>query len=163
LKQNPKESFTFILQGFRIEKLRTERLVTSDHVETQNNKMKTSLQPWLSVQNSAKALMFYQQAFGAVETYRMESPDGGLVLKLSVNGTEFWVSGQATEPVEISIPASLGDSVKFILTVDDPDYVFKQCITAGAKEVFPVGEAYGWRLGRVVDPFGFHWEIGREL
>jgi PhnB protein len=132
-------------------------------LKPKTKKMKTSLQPWLSVENSAKALKFYQQAFGALETYRMESPDGGLVLKLSVNGAEFWVSGQATDPVEISSQASLGDLVKFILTVDDPDSVFKQCITAGAKEVFPVGEAYGWRLGRVVDPFGFHWEIGKEL
>jgi PhnB protein len=26
-----------------------------------------------------------------------------------------------------------------------------------------VEEAHGWRLGRVVDPFGHHWEIGRPL
>ncbi|HEY5371936.1 MAG TPA: hypothetical protein VIJ75_23380 [Hanamia sp.] len=39
----------------------------------------TSIQPWLSVNNSAIAGKFYQEAFNAVETYRMENPDGGLV------------------------------------------------------------------------------------
>jgi len=47
--------------------------------------------------------------------------------------------------------------------VADPDAVFRQARSAGATEVFPVGEEHGWRLGRVVDPFGHHWEIGRPL
>ena len=56
----------------------------------------TSIQPWLSVKNSAKAGEFYKNAFGAMETYRLETPDGGLVIKLSVDSAEFWVSAQAT-------------------------------------------------------------------
>jgi len=47
--------------------------------------------------------------------------------------------------------------------VDDPDGVVKQAVSAGASEVYPVGEEHGWRLGRIVDPFGHHWEIGRPL
>jgi len=50
-----------------------------------------------------------------------------------------------------------------ILTVPDPDAMFAQALAAGAREVVAVEEAYGWRLGRVVDPFGHHWEIGRPL
>jgi PhnB protein len=50
-----------------------------------------------------------------------------------------------------------------ILTVPDPDTLFLRALKAGATEVFPVGEEHGWRLGRLVDPFGLHWEIGREL
>src|SRR5437764_714941 len=47
-------------------------------------------------------------------------------------------------------PESLGGgSVRMILTVADPDAVFAKAIAAGAKEVVPVAEAYGWRLGRV--------------
>jgi len=49
------------------------------------------------------------------------------------------------------------------MTVADPDAVFPRASNAGAAEVFPVGEGHGWRLGRVVDPFGHHWEIGRPL
>jgi len=36
-------------------------------------------------------------------------------------------------------------------------------LEAGATEVFPVSEDYGWKLGRLVDPFGHHWEIGHQL
>jgi PhnB protein len=50
-----------------------------------------------------------------------------------------------------------------ILTVPDPDAVFAQAIAAGTRAIVPVEENYGWRLGRVVDPFGHHWEIGHPL
>lgn len=122
----------------------------------------TSIAPWLSVQDCAKAIDFYQSAFGAVETYRLESPDGGLVVKLSVSGAEFWVSGGIQE-ADSKKEALGGHSVRIILTVADPDSVFQRALKAGAIEIFPVGEEYGWRLGRIVDPFGLHWEIGHPL
>jgi PhnB protein len=50
-----------------------------------------------------------------------------------------------------------------VMTVEDPDGVFERAVAAGATVVWPVGNQYGWRLGRVADPFGHHWEIGREL
>ena len=42
-------------------------------------------------------------------------------------------------------------------------FAVQATIAAGATEVVAVAEAYGWRLGRVVDPFGHHWEIGHPL
>jgi PhnB protein len=50
-----------------------------------------------------------------------------------------------------------------VLTVADPDAVFKRAVSAGATVVVPVSEMHGWRVGRVADPFGHHWEIGRQL
>jgi PhnB protein len=50
-----------------------------------------------------------------------------------------------------------------LLTVPDPDEMFAKAVAAGAKEVYAVSEEHGWRVGRVVDPFGHHWEIGRLL
>jgi PhnB protein len=50
-----------------------------------------------------------------------------------------------------------------ILIVDDPDSFYEQAIIAGATVIFPVGEDHGWRLGRLSDPFGLHWEIGFQL
>ena len=93
--------------------------------------------------------------------YRLEDPGAGVLARLSVEGAELWLSdGQPDE----SGPESLGGgSVRMILTVRDPDTVFAQALAVGASEVFPVGEAHGWRLGRLVDPFGLHWEIGRPL
>ena len=128
---------------------------------TENNaSIGTSIAPWLSVQNGAQAVTFYKAAFDAVETSRLEDPGGGLVVKLSVNGAEFWLSGGAVVEGSPSLPALGGDNVRIILTVNDPDTYFKKALEAGATEVFPIGEEYGWRLGRIVDPFGLHWEIG---
>jgi PhnB protein len=121
----------------------------------------TFIAPWLSVRNSGKAVAFYKSAFEAVETYRLEDPDGNAVVKLSINGAEFWLSDS---PSDTSSSETLGGgSIRMILTVADPDAVFAQALQAGATEVFPVGEEYGWRLGRLVDPFGLHWEIGRQI
>ncbi len=122
-----------------------------------------SLAPWLSVRNSAGAVEFYKSAFGAVEVYRLEDPDGGVVSRLSVGGEEFWLSDESPSNGNFS-PQSLGGATaRMILTVADPDAVFAQALAAGASEVFPVAEEHGWRLGRIVDPFGHPWEIGRPL
>ena len=124
---------------------------------------RNTIAPWLSVRGSARAVEFYKSAFGATEAYRMEDPSGSVVAKLSVEGAEFWVGDESPEHGNFS-PESLGGcSVRIIFTVADPDAVFARAIQAGANEVYPVGEEYGWRLGRVVDPFGHHWEIGRPL
>jgi PhnB protein len=118
---------------------------------------KTFIAPWLTVRNGALALEFYKNAFGAVVVYQLDTPDNSVVARLSVDGAEFWVSdGNEPEPLG-------GNSLRMILTVDDPDTVFDRALKAGAKEIFAVGEEHGWRLGRLVDPFGLHWEIGREL
>ena len=125
------------------------------------NTIPTSIAPWLSVRESAKAVEFYKSAFGAIEAYRLEAPDGGVVAKLSVDGAEFWLSEESPDNLG---PQSLGGgTVRMILTVSNPDALFARALHAGATEIFPVGEDYGWRLGRVVDPYGHHWEIGRPL
>lgn len=125
--------------------------------------VRCTIAPWLSVRESAKAVEFYKAAFGATEAYRMEDPGGGVVAKLSVAGAEFWLSDESPEHGNFSPKSLGGGSVRMILTVAYPDAVFAQAVKAGATEVFPVGEEYGWRLGRVIDPYGHHWEIGRPL
>jgi PhnB protein len=122
--------------------------------------IQTTIAPWLTVQDSEKAVSFYKTAFDAVETYRLETPDG-LIARLSVNGAEFWISGGSEN---LSNARQLGaGSIRMILTVSDPDILFARALKAGATEVFAVGEDHGWRLGRLVDPFGLHWEIGYPL
>jgi PhnB protein len=120
-----------------------------------------TIAPWLTVRNGEQALRFYQEAFGATVVYRLKDPGAGVVARLSIDGAEFWLSdGQADEPGRESLG---GGSVRMILTAEDPDKVFARVLAAGALEVFPVGEGHGWRLGRLVDPFGLHWEIGHPL
>lgn len=123
--------------------------------------IQTTIQPWLSVRSTTKAVAFYKAAFNAIETYRLEDPDGNAVVKLSINGAEFWLSDT---PSSDKTPENIGaGSIRMILTVDDPDSLFTKALQAGATEIFPVAEEHGWRLGRIADPFGLHWEIGKQL
>ncbi|MDP9205744.1 MAG: VOC family protein [Gemmatimonadota bacterium] len=123
----------------------------------------TSVAPLLAVRNGAKAVEFYKSAFGASEVYRVEDPTGAVVSRLSVDGAEFWLSGESPEGGSYGPESTGGGSVRMILTVPDPDAVFAQAVAAGARSVAVVEENYGWRVGRVVDPFGHDWEIGRPL
>jgi PhnB protein len=122
-----------------------------------------SIAPWLSVRDSARAVDFYKSAFAATEVYRLDGPDGGVVARLSVDGAEFWLSDESPEHGNFSPQTVGGTSVRMILTVADPDAVYAQALQAGASAVWPVSEGHGWRVGRVADPFGHHWEIGRPL
>ena len=121
------------------------------------------LAPLLSVRRGAAAVELYKAALGAVEVYRVEDPGGSVVSRLSVDGAEFWVADESPEHANFSPESIGGGTVRMIRTGPDPDAACAQAIAAGAREVVAVENAYGWRLGRVVDPFGHHWEIGRPL
>src|SRR5262245_59584150 len=121
---------------------------------------RTCVTATLSVRNWAKAMDFYKRAFGAEELYRVE---GGGVGQLSVSGAEFWVSEESPENLNFSPEVLGGCSVRMLLIVADPAAVCAQAVRAGATQVRPVADEYGWRIGRILDPFGHHWEIARQL
>ena len=125
-------------------------------------KLPTTIAPWLCLRGGARAVEFYKKAFGAVEVFRLDG-GGSVVAKLSVHGAEFWLSDESPEHHNHSPETLGGITTRIIFTVSDPDTVFARAIAAGAKEIYPVGDEHGWRIGRVVDPFGHHWEIGRPL
>jgi PhnB protein len=120
----------------------------------------TSITATLSVRDWPRAIEFYKTAFGADELYRV---DGGGVAQLAVAGAPFWVAEESPEHLNYS-PESLGGcSVRMLLIVADPAEVCARAVEAGARQIAPVADDYGWRVGRIVDPFGHHWEIGRPL
>lgn len=123
----------------------------------------TTIAPWLSVRKSAQAVEFYKAAFGAIEVFRLEDPAGSVLARLSVEGAEFWVADESPEHFNFSPESLNGSSVRMIFTVSDPGAMFERALSAGASEVYPVNDAHGWRVGRVADPFGHHWEIGRPV
>lgn len=126
-------------------------------------KVEPTLAPMLSVRNGARAVDFYKAAFGAVELYRLEH-DGGVVAQLSIGASTFWLGDESPEYQNFSPESLGGGTVRMVLVVANPDAVFDQAVTAGANVVWPVDDKpYGWRAGRVVDPFGHHWEIGKPL
>ena len=127
--------------------------------------IRTSLQPQLSVRHGRDAVRFYEEAFGAVVVYRIGGTDDdpSIVAQLSIGDSLFWVSDESPEHGNHSPETLGGGTVRMTLVVEDPDAVAARAIAAGATEIHPVTDDYGWRLGRVVDPFGHHWEIGRPL
>src|SRR6185503_2651212 len=127
---------------------------------TYSNGFQTMVTATLSVRNWARAVDFYLAGFGAKEVYRV--PGGGGA-QLSVSGAEFWVAEESPQHLNFS-PESLGGcSVRMLLIVEDPAAVCARAVATGATDVLPVSDAHCWRLGRIVDPFGHHWEIGKPL
>jgi len=119
----------------------------------------------LSVRRGREAVEFYKSAFGAVERHRVggtdESPE--VVAELAVGSATFWVADESPEHANYSPESLGGGTVRMLLVVDDPDAAVERAMAAGAREVYRVAEEHGWRLGRVEDPFGHHWEIGKPL
>jgi PhnB protein len=123
------------------------------------------ISPQLSVRRGREAVEFYEAAFHAVEVYRVGGTDESeeVVAQLSVGDTSFWVSDESPPNQNFS-PESLGGStVRLLLVVDDPRSIVERAVGLGATEVVPVAEEHGWLLGRIEDPFGHHWEIGKPL
>jgi PhnB protein len=121
--------------------------------------------PELSVRRGRAAIEFYKAAFGAAEDYRVGGTDEHepVVAQLSVGEAAFWVADEAPEHGNFS-PESLGGAtVRMLLIVDDPEAAVARAVAAGATVIAPVAEEHGWRMGRIADPFGHHWEVGTPL
>lgn len=117
----------------------------------------------LSVRRGMGALAFYREALGALVQFRIDAEDGSVVARLAVDGAEFWVADESPEHLNFSPETLNGGSVRMVLITENPDALFAQAIAAGATVIWPVSDQYGWRLGRLVDPYGHHWEIGKPL
>jgi PhnB protein len=125
-----------------------------------SSKPNPNIAPWLAVSNAQKAVEHYAAAFGSVELYRLDGDDETIAIaQLSIGGAVFWVQ----DDPDNSPQAHGAGSVRMILSVDDPDSLFEQAIAAGAAVVAPMHEAFGWRTGRLTDPFGHDWELSKQL
>jgi uncharacterized glyoxalase superfamily protein PhnB len=121
--------------------------------------------PFLAVRDVEAAVVFYAEAFGAVEEgERFVAPDGPQVAVVLLEGQRV---GVATEAPDLGTPSpeTVGaTTVRISLHVDDADATQARAIAAGARELFAVADQpYGLRQGRVVDPFGHHWLIAHPL
>lgn len=120
--------------------------------------------PTLSVRRGKAAVEFYISAFCAEVLRQVEAPDGAVVAELAVGESRFWVADESPEHKNFSPETLGGGTVRMALVAPDPDAAFQRAVDAGATVVYPVADqGYGWRVGRLVDPFGHHWEIGRPL
>ncbi len=122
----------------------------------------TSIQPELWVDRAGAAVAFYEAAFGATVLHRVGEGDD-IVAQLSVDGAAFWVSEANPEMRRLNPNAIGGTTSRTLLVVEQPEQVVAQAVASGAQETSAVTDEHGWRLGRIVDPFGHEWEIGTPL
>lgn len=120
---------------------------------------------YLRMKDAAKAIAFYEQAFGAVEKYRLCEPSGRVGhAEVDFGGTTLMLSDEFPE-FGIAGPQTLGGtSLSIHLHVDDADALIARAVAAGATVVRPAADQfYGERSGTVRDPFGHEWNIGHEI
>jgi PhnB protein len=123
-----------------------------------------SLAPMLSVRGGLRALEFYQKAFGARVLFQAGEVSGVVIAKLAIGNAEFWIADEEPEFGNAGPETLGGTTMRMIVVLDDPHAAFECAVAAGAAVLCPVtDEDYGWRIGRLRDPFGHVWEIGKPL
>jgi uncharacterized glyoxalase superfamily protein PhnB len=126
-----------------------------------------TITPHLTVKNAAQAIEFYKKAFGATEKSRFAGPNNTIMhASLKIGTSNFFVADEMPGMDDgTTSPAQLGKTtVALNLYVEDSDKLFKQAISAGAKEVMPLTDQFwGDRYGMVKDPFGHVWAIATHI
>ena len=121
------------------------------------------VQPQLYAADGRAAVRFYLEAFGASVLHQVGGTDDdpAIVAQLEVGGGAFWVTSEAAAMGRLSPLTAGSSSCRLLLVVDDPQAVLDTAIAAGASLKAQLEAGHGWEMGRITDPAGFEWEIGR--
>src|SRR5208283_1706326 len=119
----------------------------------------------LSVREAAKAIEFYQKAFGAQVLFVHKMPDGKVMHATLKIGDSRLMLADEFPGMGTKAPQTLGGSpVVLNIYVEDVDTLFKQAVAAGAKVTMPLANQFwGDRYGQIVDPFGHSWALGSHV
>jgi uncharacterized glyoxalase superfamily protein PhnB len=124
-----------------------------------------SVTPHLVCAGAAKAIDFYQKAFGATETGRMPGPDGRLMhAAIRIGDSTVMLADEMPEWGSLGPTSLKGSPVTIHLYVDDVDKFVERAVKAGAKVTMPVADQFwGDRYGKLEDPFGHHWSVATHV
>jgi PhnB protein len=120
---------------------------------------------YLCVRDTAAAIRFYEQAFGATERFRLTEPSGRIGhAELQLGPAVLMLCDEFPE-YGIRAPAEGGHPPHVIhLHLDNADAAAERAIAAGATMVRPpADEFYGERSCRIRDPFGHEWLLGHSI
>jgi PhnB protein len=118
----------------------------------------------LTVDDAAKAIDFYKQAFGATEISRLPMGDKIGHAELQIGDTRFMLNDEFPERGNLGPKARGGTPTGLIIYTDDVDSAFKKAIAAGGTETMPVEDQFwGDRMGGLTDPFGHKWSIATHV
>jgi PhnB protein len=124
-----------------------------------------TITPNITVRDAAKAIEFYQKAFGAEELMRMPGPGGKIMhAELKIGDSRFMLADEMPEMGNKG-PASIGGTpVSFYIYVHNVDAAWKRATGAGAKITGPLDDMFwGDRTGRLEDPFGHTWVLAQHV
>jgi PhnB protein len=124
-----------------------------------------SVTPYLAVDGAENAIKFYEQAFGAKERTRMQSPDGKIAhAEIEIGDSVVMLSDPLPDFVTKSPRELGGTSASIMLYVEDVDATIQQAIDAGATLEREIEDQFwGDRFGAVVDPYGHMWSIATHV
>jgi PhnB protein len=124
-----------------------------------------SVIPYLIVSGAAKALDYYQKAFGAKERMRLPMPDGRIGhAEIEIGDCVVMLAAEFPQMGAKSPQTIGGTPVGICIYVADVDTIFKQAIAAGGKEEKPLqNQFYGDRSGTLIDPFGHKWTVATHI
>ncbi|MHB1669804.1 MAG: VOC family protein [Thiomonas sp.] len=124
-----------------------------------------SLTPHLVCRNAAAAIDFYRRAFGAIERFRLPTPDGKLIHACVLIGdSQLFLFDEMPEHGALGPQALKGSPVTIHLQVQDADATFARAVDAGAKITMPLADMFwGDRYGQIEDPFGHHWAVATHV
>jgi PhnB protein len=118
----------------------------------------------LTVDDAAKAIDFYKQAFGATEISRLPMGDKIGHAELQIGDTRIMLNDEFPENGNLGPKARGGSPVGLIIYTEDVDTAFKRAIDAGGTQTMPVANQFwGDRMGGLTDPFGHKWSIATHV
>ena len=124
-----------------------------------------TLTPYLAVEDAARAIEFYKDAFGAEEIHRMPGPDGSIAhAELQIGDSKLMLSDPFPQS-NVRPPSERGGpTASVFMYVDDADAVFEQAQTEGATVSMPLEDMFwGDRFGSLTDPFGHVWSVATHI
>ena len=125
----------------------------------------TVLTARLVVRDAHGALDFYASIFDAELVACFEDRRGIVVhAELRIGGTKLMLT-EEDFPESNGSPTSLGGSpVLLHCRCGDPDALAERILASGGSVILPVSDRFhGAREGRVRDPFGHVWILGRRI
>ena len=121
--------------------------------------------PHLVCDGAAEAIEFYKKAFNAVETARIQTPDGKIMhAAVRIGDSTVMLVDEFPDYGSVGPKKLNGSPVTMHVYVPDVDRVFAQAVAAGATVRMPLeNQFWGDRYGQVVDPFGHNWSIATHV
>jgi len=122
--------------------------------------------PYLIVKGAARAIEFYEKAFGAKEVLRMPGPGGKGIMhaEIKIGSSRLMLNDEIPAMGCKSVETFGGSPVSFYVYIENVDAAWKRAVDAGATVMMPLADMFwGDRVGVVVDPFGHKWTLAQHV